>query len=96
MKAVNSVILASHNSKKLQVCPVCSIAITEDGQVNFSTGNPGTRARLYARVCQYARKPGCINQESELIGELTHGDGFESGEDLVRLMTFSNPSGETN
>ena len=86
----------SDNSKKLQVCPICKISITEDGQVKFSTGSPGTRARLYARVCQYARKPGCINQDAELIGELAREDGFETGEELVKLMTFSSPSRENN
>ena len=84
------------NSKNLQVCPICNISITEDGQVNFSTGNPGTRARLYARVCQFAKKTGCINQDSELIGELTREDGFETGEELVKQMTFSNTSRQTN
>lgn len=79
----------SNNSKNLQICPVCSISITDDGQVKFSTGSPGTRARLYARVCQYAQKPGCINQESELIGELTPEDGFESSEDLMMAMASS-------
>ena len=84
------------NSKGLQVCPICNISITEDGQANFSTGSPGTRARLYARVCQFAQKPGCINQDSELIGELTREDGFETGEELVKQMTFSNTSRQTN
>ena len=85
-----------NNSKSLQVCPICNISITEDGQVNFSTGSPGTRARLYTRVCQFAQKPGCINQDSELIGELTREDGFETGEELVKQMTFSNTSRQTN
>ena len=86
--------MAKGNSKNLQVCPICNISITEDGQVNFSTGSPGTRARLYARVCQFAQKPGCINQDAELIGELTGGDSFETGEELVKQMTFT--SRETN
>jgi hypothetical protein len=30
-------------------------------RVLFSAGPPGTRARLYARVCQYVQKAGCIN-----------------------------------
>ena len=72
----------SNNPQNLQNCPVCGVSITEDGQVNFSHGSSGNRARLYARVCQYTQKPGCINQESQLIGEITQVDGFESGEDL--------------
>ncbi len=84
----------SNNSQNLQTCSVCGVSITEDGQVNFSNGSPGTRARLYARVCQYTQKPGCINQESQFIGEITREDSFESGEDL--LMPFSRTTGATN
>ena len=73
----------SEHPENLQVCPICNVSITEEGQVNFSNGNPGTRARLYARVCQYTQKSGCINQEPELIGELTAQDRYETGEDLT-------------
>jgi hypothetical protein len=59
-----------------QLCPVCGVSIAENGLVNFSTGKPGTRARLYARVCQYTDKNECINQDPELIGEITSSDGF--------------------
>jgi hypothetical protein len=71
------------SSTNLQVCPVCQVSITDDGQVNFSTGNPGTRARLYARVCQYTQQPGCINQDPHLVGEVTRIDGFEQGRDIT-------------
>ena len=73
----------NNNPENLQVCLICGVSITEDGQVNFSNGNPGTRARLYARVCQYTDKPECINREPELIGELTAHDRYETGEDLT-------------
>ena len=72
----------SNHSQNLQTCSVCGVSITEEGQVNFSHGLPGTRTRLYARVCQYTQNPGCINQESQLIGEISRTDVFESGEDL--------------
>ena len=72
----------SNHPENLQVCPICGVSITKEGQVNFSNGKPGTRARLYARVCKYTDKPGCINKEPELIGELTAQDGYKSGEDL--------------
>ena len=72
----------SNDSQNLQICPVCGVSITTEGKVNFSNGNPGTRARLYARVCQYAQKPECINQESTLIGEIIRDDYFDTGEDL--------------
>ena len=66
-----------------QVCPVCQVTIMPDGKVLFSSGSPGTRARLHARVCQYTQKPGCINQDADLIGEVRRNDTFESGENLV-------------
>jgi len=77
------------NNSNLQICQICGVSITPQGQVNFSNGTPGTRARLYARVCKYTQKPECINQESELIGELTAKDGYESGKDLS-LPSFDN------
>ncbi|MEO0868687.1 MAG: hypothetical protein AAFY17_09595, partial [Cyanobacteria bacterium J06642_11] len=58
-----------------QTCPVCGVTIIDD-VVQFSNGSKGTRARLYARVCQYAKKPECINQDKELIGEVLQEDGF--------------------
>ena len=84
----------SNNPENLQVCSICGVSITEDGQVNFSSGNPGTRARLYARVCQYTQKSGCINQEPQLIGELTSQDGYKSGENLS--MPALSTSEQTN
>ena len=73
----------SNNIQNLQICPVCKVSITESGHVIFSTVSPGTRARLYASVFTYVQKPGCINQESQLIGKITPEDGFESGQDLL-------------
>ncbi len=86
----------SNNPQNREICPVCGVSITEDGQVNFANGSPGTRARLYARVCHYAQKPGCINQKPQLLGEITRADGFESGEDLVMPVAFSSTTGATN
>lgn len=39
-------------------------------RVIFSTGPQGSRAKLWARVCQYNKKPGCINEQgkNETIG----------------------------
>ena len=48
-----------------QICPVCQVRISGD-TVHFAAGEPGTRDRLYARVCQYAiacGKTGCINTQ---------------------------------
>lgn len=50
----------------VKVCPICQVQIQQSDEfpVKFSYGNPGTKERLYARVCQYAKargKVGCIN-----------------------------------
>lgn len=42
-------------------CGVCGVRI-EGEVVHFSYGKPGTRDRLYARVCQYTSKEGCLNK----------------------------------
>jgi hypothetical protein len=60
----------------VQVCPVCGVKIIIIGggdaaqnllrdRVLFSTGAPGTRSDLWARVCRYANRPGCINKDGE-------------------------------
>jgi hypothetical protein len=49
-----------------QTCPLCGVKIivgmVGGDRVLFSAGPPGTRARLYARVCRYVDRPGCINK----------------------------------
>ncbi|EKD06344.1 MULTISPECIES: hypothetical protein [Limnospira] len=45
-------------------------------RVLFSVGAPGTRARLWARVCQFVKKPGCINSDPALIGETKPTDPY--------------------
>lgn len=53
-----------------QKCPVCGVEITDQKTVLFSYGPPGTRARLWARVCQFTKRPGCINQDEAAIGNV--------------------------
>jgi hypothetical protein len=51
----------------VQVCPACSVKILKaigGDRVMFSAGPPGTREILWARVCQHAKKPGCINKQT--------------------------------
>lgn len=57
----------------MKKCPVCQVEITDDDRVLFSYGEPGTRSRLYARVCQYAKKEGCINKGPHVIKQ---GDSY--------------------
>jgi hypothetical protein len=59
----------------IQTCSVCGVTIS-GRVVRFSNGSSGTHARLFARVCQYAKRAGCINQDPELIGEVKAEDGY--------------------
>jgi hypothetical protein len=58
-----------------QNCPVCGVTVSGT-VVRFSNGSSGSPARLFARVCQYAKKPGCINTDTEKIGEIKAEDSY--------------------
>ncbi len=63
-----------------QVCPVCQVKIMKapgGDKVLFSSGPPGTRAKLAARVCQFVTKAGCINRDPTQIGEITADDYYK-------------------
>ncbi|MFN5465537.1 MAG: hypothetical protein ACK40D_00160 [Cyanobacteriota bacterium] len=65
-------------------CNLCTVEIQGMAGgadlVHFSQGVPGTRAKLWARVCQYLRTPEqcaqCINQDPSLRGEVTNSDYY--------------------
>ncbi|NDC14933.1 MAG: hypothetical protein EBZ76_07090 [Synechococcaceae bacterium WB9_2_170] len=67
-----------------QRCTLCQVEIQGmvGGQdmVHFSQGAPGTRAKLWARVCQYlqsdAQKGQCLNQDPTLRGTVQPSDYF--------------------
>lgn len=67
----------------MPTCPRCNIQIANE-TVLFSCGQPGTRARLYARVCSHAiaagRGEGCINRGFD--GELNDADFYGDGREL--------------
>ena len=48
--------------------------------VHVCQGAPGTRAKLWARVCQYLRSDGqrgqCINQDATLRGTVVQSDYY--------------------
>ena len=52
-----------------QTCPICGVQIIPGGvgedRVIFSSGPQGTRSKLWARVCQFNKKPGCINEQAK-------------------------------
>lgn len=62
-------------------CALCQVEIQGmvggNDQVLFSQGAPGTRAKLWARVCQYVKEPQrCINQDAGLRGEAGVNDFY--------------------
>ncbi|MFN9643702.1 MAG: hypothetical protein ACK6BG_00950 [Cyanobacteriota bacterium] len=65
-------------------CNLCTVEIQGMAGgadlVHFSQGAPGTRAKLWARVCQYLRTPEqcsrCINQDPSLRGEVSGSDYY--------------------
>jgi hypothetical protein len=64
-----------------QVCPVCGVKILKvigGDRVLFSAGPPGTRATLWAKVCKYTDKPGCINRDKDAIGPVQPQDYYQS------------------
>jgi hypothetical protein len=50
-----------------QTCSICGVQILTGcaggDRVLFSSGPQGTRAKLWARVCQYTKQSGCINTQ---------------------------------
>ena len=60
--------------------------------VHFSQGPPGSRAKLWARVCQYLRsdeqKCQCINQDSNLVGKVVKSDYYDEAP-VIELSGFS-------
>ena len=59
-----------------ETCPVCGVKIVGGDKVIFSSGSVATRARLWARVCHYAKKAGCLNQDQEAIGQVHENDYY--------------------
>ncbi len=67
-----------------QRCTVCGVEIQGmvggGDLVHFSQGGPGSRAKLWARVCQYlkgdAQRAQCLNQDANLRGSVTPSDYY--------------------
>jgi hypothetical protein len=64
------------------ICPVCQVKIEPRpggyDVVHFSTGPAATRAKLWARVCQFVDKPDCINKDKGAIGTISTNDYFKA------------------
>jgi hypothetical protein len=87
--------MASIPPGTLKRCDLCRVEIRGMvggiDQVVFSQGAPGSRAKLWARVCQFVKEPQrCINQEASLRGEVAAEDFY--GEP-PSLGPFGAPSG---
>ena len=67
------------SSENIEICPVCQVQIEDNRKVVFSSGNPGDRTKLWARVCQYVadKKPGCINQDIDKISNIKPSDSYQ-------------------
>jgi hypothetical protein len=65
--------------------------------VHFSQGAPGSRAKLWARVCQYLRsdeqKGQCINQDTSLRGTVQPNDYFAEAP-VIELPPIPGASGQ--
>ena len=67
-----------------QRCTLCKVEIQgmAGGKdlVHLSQGAPGSRAKLWARVCQYLRTPEqcgqCLNQDLSQRGEVSANDYY--------------------
>lgn len=59
-----------------EICPVCFVKIEDDAKVIFSTGKPGTRERLFARVCKFTKNPDCINLKKYDVEKITSSDYY--------------------
>jgi hypothetical protein len=76
--------MVTSSSGSRRRCTLCEVEIQSlaGGQdlVHFSLGAPGTRSKLWARVCQYLRTPEqcgqCLNQDPSLRGEVSNSDYY--------------------
>ncbi|MGK7946071.1 MAG: hypothetical protein AB4058_16545 [Microcystaceae cyanobacterium] len=64
------------SNSNIETCPVCGVKIEDGDKVIFSSGPVGTRARLWARVCNYVEKPDCINKDKDTIGQVGDNDYY--------------------
>lgn len=61
----------------IEICPVCKVQIEDGAKVIFSTGPSGTRSRLWARVCQFAKNPDCINNFDPMTENVKSEDYYK-------------------
>ncbi|MFQ6540011.1 MULTISPECIES: hypothetical protein [Aphanothece] len=87
-----------------QRCSLCQVEIQGmvggADLVHFSQGAPGTRAKLWARVCQYLRSDGqkaqCLNQDPSQRGTVQSSDYYAEAPmiDVGAMMGNQGSSGD--
>ncbi|MFZ0406522.1 MAG: hypothetical protein WAM11_00195 [Cyanobium sp.] len=83
-----------------QRCSLCQVEIQGmvggKDLVHFSQGAPGTRAKLWARVCQYLQSPEqcakCLNQDPTLRGQVNSSDYYAEAPILDVGASFAKAS----
>jgi len=100
-EAFNREVFRSGTSDICQTCSLCGVRIDSQERVHFSFGKPGSRERLYARVCSHVKDTaGCINSNENQLGPITAEDhyGFEevSVEQFERMLAASFPNLSSN
>jgi hypothetical protein len=69
-----------------QTCSLCNVKIDSKDTVHFAFGKPGSRERLYARVCKHVNDRRCINADKSKLGLLTADDHYGSEEVSVEQL----------
>lgn len=59
-----------------QSCAVCGVKVDQSDTVHFSFGKPGSRERLYARVCKHVGDERCINKDQNALEAVTDNDRY--------------------
>ncbi len=81
---------AKRVSSPCQTCSLCGVRIDQKDTVHFSFGKPGSRERLYARVCSHVSDRRCINADENRLRPITADDhyGFEevSAEQMEEML----------
>lgn len=68
--------LDAKQAASCQTCSLCNVRIDQQDTVHFSFGKPGSRKRLYARVCRHVNDYRCINADENKIGAITADDHY--------------------
>ncbi|MGC1306843.1 MAG: hypothetical protein WA885_06410 [Phormidesmis sp.] len=74
------------SARLCQSCGLCGVKIDSGNTVHFSFGKPGSRERLYARVCQHVSDRRCINSDADSLAPLTADDAYGQPDDATQKL----------